>query len=209
MTATGAIGTAMMRSSRCQPTKKEEYDIGVLLVVFGVFLYVAGRITSRLVRVSGRQAGESHDPALFDEAVAEIRSRLERGETPPLCEAAPTAIRVFVSGHTHAPSLTHFGNGSALINSGCWLRQLQRFVLTLARHRCSSLASCRPTYVSTGRRLALRSSSGNIRVRPSSAFWESNASRWRAASPRNQTILHRACGSGRRFRSSRKAYCVQ
>jgi hypothetical protein len=133
----------------------------------------------------------------------------ERGETPPLCEAAPTAIRVFVSGHTHAPSLTHFGNGSALINSGCWLRQLQRFVLTLARHRCSSLASCRPTYVSTGRRLALRSSSGNIRVRPSSAFWESNASRWRAASPRNQTILHRACGSGRRFRSSRKAYCVQ
>lgn len=125
MTATGAIGTAMMRSSQCQPTKTEEYDIGVLLVVFGVFLYVAGRITSRLVRVSGRQAGESHDPALFDEAVAEIRSRLERGETPPPCEAAPTAIRVFVSGHTHAPSLTHFGNGSALINSGCWLRQLQ------------------------------------------------------------------------------------
>jgi hypothetical protein len=54
MTATGAIGTAMMRSSQCQPTKKEEYDIGVLLVVFGVFLYVAGRITSRLVRAPTR-----------------------------------------------------------------------------------------------------------------------------------------------------------
>jgi hypothetical protein len=107
MTATGAIGTAMMRSSRCQPTKKEEYDIGVLLVIFGVFLYVAGRITSRLVRVSGRQAGESHDPALFDEAVAEIRSRLSAGRHPRSAKPPlPLSVCSSPGTRTHRPSLT-------------------------------------------------------------------------------------------------------
>jgi hypothetical protein len=41
----------------------------------------------------------------------------------------PTAIGVFVSGHTHAPALTNFdrptGGQGAVVNSGCWLRQLQ------------------------------------------------------------------------------------
>jgi hypothetical protein len=36
---------------------------------------------------------------------------------------------VFVSGHTHAPALTQFrgpaGQEGAIVNSGCWLRQLQ------------------------------------------------------------------------------------
>jgi hypothetical protein len=36
---------------------------------------------------------------------------------------------VIVSGHTHAPALTHFagstGHQGAIVNSGCWLRQLQ------------------------------------------------------------------------------------
>ena len=36
---------------------------------------------------------------------------------------------MIVSGHTHAPALTHFagptGHQGAIVNSGCWLRQLQ------------------------------------------------------------------------------------
>ena len=38
-------------------------------------------------------------------------------------------IDVFVSGHTHAPSLSEIqrenGNAAIIVNSGCWLRQLQ------------------------------------------------------------------------------------
>ena len=63
----------------------------------------------------------------------------------------PTTVDVFVSGHTHLPSLSEIerpgGRRSALVNSGCWLRQLHpisprlkgppvfvsRFVLTHVR----------------------------------------------------------------------------
>jgi hypothetical protein len=58
-----------------------------------------------------------------------IRSRLEAGDPPPLAGPAPAEVSIFVSGHTHAPSLTHFdtptGNEGVMVNSGCWLRQLQ------------------------------------------------------------------------------------
>ena len=41
----------------------------------------------------------------------------------------PTTVDVFVSGHTHLPSLSDLqrpdGRRCALVNSGCWLRQLQ------------------------------------------------------------------------------------
>jgi hypothetical protein len=41
---------------------------------------------------------------------------------------SPLKSGVFVSGHTHAPSLTAFeaptGRQGAIVNSGCWLRQL-------------------------------------------------------------------------------------
>jgi hypothetical protein len=58
-----------------------------------------------------------------------IRSRLATGEAPPLADALPAEIGVFVSAHTHAPSLAEFdrpsGPQGAVVNSGCWLRQLQ------------------------------------------------------------------------------------
>jgi hypothetical protein len=96
------------------------YDVGLLFVVFGVFLFVAGRA------MRSRRFREAEDPRLHTDEAMEIRKRLERGEAPPLAEASPGDIRVFVSGHTHAPSLTQFGERGVLVNSGCWLRQLQR-----------------------------------------------------------------------------------
>src|SRR3712207_7208829 len=63
----------------------------------------------------------------------------------------PTTIDVFVSGHTHLPSFSEVerpdGRRAVVVNSGCWLRQLQpvsphlkgppvfvsRFVLTHVR----------------------------------------------------------------------------
>jgi hypothetical protein len=76
-----------------------------------------------------------------------------RGETSPpmLPSVRPEEIDVFVSGHTHLPSLDELekpdGRRAVMVNSGCWLRQLQpvsprlkgppvfvsRFVLTHVR----------------------------------------------------------------------------
>jgi UDP-2,3-diacylglucosamine pyrophosphatase LpxH len=98
------------------------YDLGVVLVVFGLFLFIAGQATKRAIRSSA-----AHH-RLVDEAEL-IRSRLTTGQPPPLADPLPAEIDVFVSGHTHAPSLTQFdrpsGHRGVVVNSGCWLRQLQ------------------------------------------------------------------------------------
>jgi UDP-2,3-diacylglucosamine pyrophosphatase LpxH len=98
------------------------YDIGILLLVFAVFLFVAARATNRVIRASTSRVPGDAEHEL-------IRSRLEAGEAPPLSGSLTSQIAVFVSGHTHAPSLTHFdapsGERGAVVNSGCWLRQLQ------------------------------------------------------------------------------------
>jgi UDP-2,3-diacylglucosamine pyrophosphatase LpxH len=101
-------------------------NIGLLLVVFGVFGVAAGRLARRAIR-SFPGSGEAEQSG--DTVVAQIRGRLERGEAPPLADGLPGEISVFVSGHTHAPSLAEFdgpaGERGALVNSGCWMRQLQ------------------------------------------------------------------------------------
>jgi UDP-2,3-diacylglucosamine pyrophosphatase LpxH len=98
------------------------YAIGVLLLVFGLFLLIAGRATKRSIRSSTGRAGLVDEPE-------QIRSRLEAGKPPPLGADLTAEIGVFVSGHTHAPALTQFagpgGQQGAIVNSGCWLRQLQ------------------------------------------------------------------------------------
>jgi hypothetical protein len=59
-----------------------------------------------------------------------IRQLLE-GDRPPPMAGSPTrvAIAVFVSGHTHAPALSELaradGRTTVIVNTGCWLRQLQ------------------------------------------------------------------------------------
>ncbi len=99
------------------------YDIGLLLLVFGIFFFVACRLANRSIRSARTRPVEADV----------IRARLERGERPPLAgvtadAALPGEIAVFVSGHTHAPALAHFdrrtGGHGAVVNSGCWLRQL-------------------------------------------------------------------------------------
>jgi hypothetical protein len=125
------------------------YDVALVLLAFSCFFLLARRMANRALRTppAHNEQGEA-----VDATVARIRAMLEAGETPPLgAEVAGADIAVFVSGHTHAPSLTPFrtrsGRQGALVNSGCWLRQLQavptffrlptvfvsRFVLTHVR----------------------------------------------------------------------------
>jgi Calcineurin-like phosphoesterase len=120
------------------------YELGVLLVAFGVFVLVLRGMASRAIRAV---------PEGSDGAVDEIRRRLHGGLAPPLSDDQAGEIAVFVSGHTHAPSLVEFvtpaGARGVALNSGCWLRQAHpvearagapsvfasRFVLTHARVR--------------------------------------------------------------------------
>lgn len=125
------------------------YDVLLLLVAFSFFFLLARRMTNRALRtpqVHRDEQGEANDAT-----VAIVREYLESGKRPPLAPDLDRPIAVFVSGHTHAPSMTQFNPGSGtrgvLVNSGCWLRQLQalrtyfrlptvfisRFVLTHVR----------------------------------------------------------------------------
>jgi UDP-2,3-diacylglucosamine pyrophosphatase LpxH len=128
------------------------YELGVLLVVFGVFVLILRGMANQAIRGTATRLGG--DDADRDPAVDKIRRRLERDLPPPLDPDRLGEIAVFVSGHTHDPWLREFdtadGGGGAAVNSGCWLRQahpvearlgvpsvfVSHFVLTHARvHR--------------------------------------------------------------------------
>jgi UDP-2,3-diacylglucosamine pyrophosphatase LpxH len=125
------------------------YDLVVLLVAFGFFVLVLRRTANQAIRGAARRfRGADEEP---DSAVDQIRRRLEGGTPPPLGDDVPGEIAVFVSGHTHDPSVTEYdtpaGRRGIAVNTGCWLRQshpvrarlgapavfVSRFVLTHAR----------------------------------------------------------------------------
>ena len=95
------------------------YDVTLLVAAFGVFLLVARRQANRSIESAPVRPVESEI----------IRQRLEEARPPPLGDAIDGDIAVFVSGHTHAPALSAFrrggGRSGIVVNSGCWLRQLQ------------------------------------------------------------------------------------
>jgi UDP-2,3-diacylglucosamine pyrophosphatase LpxH len=105
-------------------------DVVFLLLISALFLFAVRRtVTGARPLVHMHVPGSSDRGATGDATVEEIRSGLESGEPPPLGSDLGGEIRIFVSGHTHAPSLTEFddrgGRRGVLVNSGCWLRQLQ------------------------------------------------------------------------------------
>jgi hypothetical protein len=59
-----------------------------------------------------------------------IRRLLEEGRPPPMAgDMSSLELAVFVSGHTHAPAMSELaradGSRTVIVNTGCWLRQLQ------------------------------------------------------------------------------------
>jgi UDP-2,3-diacylglucosamine pyrophosphatase LpxH len=106
------------------------YDVAVLLVGFGLFMLFARRMANRAIRSAApaeNEASGGDRPA--DPTAALIRSRLESGSPAPLEGEVDGQLGVFVSGHTHAPALSELvgpdGGRITLVNSGCWLRQVQ------------------------------------------------------------------------------------
>ena len=73
-------------------------------------------------------SGPHYSPA--EVSVNKVKEILTGGQRPPMNPSLdPTTVDVFVSGHTHLPSLSEIecqdGRRCALVNSGCYLRQLQ------------------------------------------------------------------------------------
>jgi UDP-2,3-diacylglucosamine pyrophosphatase LpxH len=119
------------------------------LALFATFFFVVRRAVRKALESMSPDEGPGYRP---DDAERRIEEIL-RGDTgPPMAPSAdPNTIDVFVSGHTHMPSLTEMerrdGQRAAIVNSGCFLRQLNpispqrkgppvfvsKFVLTHAR----------------------------------------------------------------------------
>jgi UDP-2,3-diacylglucosamine pyrophosphatase LpxH len=97
------------------------YDVVAILLVFAVFLVVAARM-------SRRATGTSDPRGPVADERDRIRNALSSHEPPPMSRGSTDEIKVFVSGHTHAPALTTLersdGSRAAIVNSGCRLRQL-------------------------------------------------------------------------------------
>jgi UDP-2,3-diacylglucosamine pyrophosphatase LpxH len=100
----------------------------VILLIFAVFFLVIRRAVRRTLKTVSPAGRPHYAPA--EESQGEIQAILGGEARPPMdASIDPTTIDVFVSGHTHLPSLVEAarpdGRRSVMVNSGCFLRQLQ------------------------------------------------------------------------------------
>lgn len=98
------------------------------LLIFAVFFLIVRRAVSKAVAHVSPGEKPHYSPA--EASRNKVREMMEGKSGPPMdAETDPRTINVFVSGHTHLPSLEEVekadGGKAVLVNSGCWLRQLQ------------------------------------------------------------------------------------
>ena len=120
------LGSSDPVGSKTQVVLRElVYHIGLLLLVAVVVFIAGGRLAKRaLAALELRMSGESSDSV-----PDAIRSVLRADGPLPMAPGVDSRdVAVFMSGHTHDPSSTtverHDGRTTALVNTGCWLRQL-------------------------------------------------------------------------------------
>ena len=126
-------------------------SLGLLTVaIFAIFFLVVRREVRRATRAVSLRQKTGYSPAAA--SLEKVRKIVLGEEPPPMGQPEMAGeMDVFVSGHTHLPSLDEVqkpdGNKAVMVNSGCWLRQLQpgparfkgppiflsRFVLTHVR----------------------------------------------------------------------------
>jgi hypothetical protein len=151
--ASGSAG--LFGAARTLPRVHELFlDIGlfglVILLIFGVFFLVIRRAVRKTLESVSPGGGPRYSPA--EASRQKVRSILTGEARAPMdADLDATTVDVFVSGHTHLPSLEEVqradGSRAVMVNSGCFLRQLQpvsprlkgppvfvsRFVLTHVR----------------------------------------------------------------------------
>jgi UDP-2,3-diacylglucosamine pyrophosphatase LpxH len=106
------------------------YNISVVVIGFAVLFFISRRTANHAISIlTSRFTGVLPGGRTVREDVA-IRQLLEDDRPPPLAgDLSGGEIAVFVSGHTHAPALSELvradGRKTVVVNTGCWLRQLQ------------------------------------------------------------------------------------
>ncbi len=105
----------------------------LVLLVAALFFLVIRHTLRKTLAAAGTARGQPQGKLHYSPAEASRREISEilrgRGRAPMDPSLDPTTVDVFVSGHTHLPSLEEVerpdGGRVAVANSGCWLRQLQ------------------------------------------------------------------------------------
>lgn len=106
-------------------------DIGIFalltLLIFAIFFLVVKRAVRRVLAAADPERSPRYSPAEASEN--KVREVLRGEAEPPMGPSVPAEdIDIFVSGHTHLPSLAELerpdGERHVMVNSGCWLRQL-------------------------------------------------------------------------------------
>jgi len=100
----------------------------IVLLVFAVFFVVIRHVVGRTLAAAGTGGKPRYSPAEASQrGIKDLL--LGHGRAPMDPSLDPTTVDVFVSGHTHLPSLAEIersdGRRVVVANSGCWLRQLQ------------------------------------------------------------------------------------
>jgi UDP-2,3-diacylglucosamine pyrophosphatase LpxH len=100
----------------------------VILLIFAAFFLVIRHAVRKTVESISPGGRPRYSPA--EASQNKIRSVLNGEARPPMdADLDPTTVDVFVSGHTHLPSLAEVqrpdGGRAVMVNSGCFLRQLQ------------------------------------------------------------------------------------
>jgi UDP-2,3-diacylglucosamine pyrophosphatase LpxH len=131
--ATGDKVSLLFGSYRELPRVHQAFlDTGLFLLVvlgiFGVFFLIARHAVHKTLRAVSPGGTPHYSPA--EASQTRIQALLAGEAGPPMDPSFdPTTADVFVSGHTHLPSLAETerqdGTEAVLVNSGCFLRQLQ------------------------------------------------------------------------------------
>jgi UDP-2,3-diacylglucosamine pyrophosphatase LpxH len=106
------------------------YGVAVLAFALVVVFLISRRTTMDVITtLASRFPWLAPGSERSREEVA-IRRLLDEGRPPPMAgDMSSLELAVFVSGHTHAPAMSELaradGSRTVIVNTGCWLRQLQ------------------------------------------------------------------------------------
>jgi len=183
-------------------------DIGIFglftVALFAVFFLVVRHAVRRTVNAMspGETRQKTPRPSPAEASRAKVREILAGEANPPMSPSLdPSTVDVFVSGHTHLPSLEEVeradGRRCVAVNSGCYLRQLQPVRPRLKGPRSSCRDSCSPTRGSTQKTRPCAWSCGSSPSPRGSAWAASNAcSPTGAGHPSRQRTQSPACRPG-------------
>ena len=117
-------GSRVLRSVLLEAT----YGLTVLVFALAVVFLVSRRTTEHAVSTLASRFPGPASGRHWEEVA--IRQLLEDDRPPPMAgNSSSLELAVFVSGHTHAPAISKLaradGRTTVIVNTGCWLRQLQ------------------------------------------------------------------------------------